>query len=57
MTIAEQLRQEGRQEAWQATGEEIALRMIEDGLDITAIVRYTELPLETVKRLKQNRRR
>ena len=53
MTIAEQIRQEAKAE----NAERIALNMIDEGLDVAAIVRYTELTTDEVKNLMQKRSR
>ncbi len=49
MTIAEQIRVENT--------EQIALKMIDDGVAITTIVRYTNLTTDQVEKLSRKRRR
>ena len=49
MTIAEQIRVENT--------EQIALKMIDDGVAITTIVRWTELTMDKVVKLTQKHRR
>ena len=66
MTLAEKDRKEARKEAWKEASEvtrketrkevseQFALRLIDDGLDVKTVVRYTKLSEEAVERLKKN---
>ena len=63
MTIAEQIRQEATLKATREatrktkakTTEAIARKLIDEGLDVTTIVRCTELTADEVKNLKSRR--
>ncbi len=52
MTIAEQIRQEAKA----TTTEKIALKLIDEGLDVMTIVRSTDLSPQAVEQLQQKRR-
>ncbi len=51
-TLADRLRQEGRQEGIQENAENIVINSLKEGLPINTIVNITGLPLERIKQLK-----